>query len=141
MSWLGENVHIDPSLKQYLVFARKIYTENTPDKGEVNKDNLPGRWCKKHKTETAFPTTVNLAHINTDKETMIPIIHDPNKRAKKEVHWKNTPIAFMTTKTVQKGTTRHFSYIRKTAASMTRIPWVLCKPKFGHFIQATGQIA
>eukprot|EP00957_Ditylum_brightwellii_P162008 12334437-Ditylum_brightwellii.AAC.1 len=57
MSRLGENAHIDPLLKQYLVFARQIYMENTPDKGEVNKDNLPSRQCKRHKTETMFPTT------------------------------------------------------------------------------------
>eukprot|EP00957_Ditylum_brightwellii_P085935 6537808-Ditylum_brightwellii.AAC.1 len=72
---------------------------------------------------------------------MIPIIYNPNKGANKEINWKNTPIAFMTTKTVQKGTNRHFTYISKTASSMTKIPWMLCKPKSGHFIQAAEQIA
>eukprot|EP00957_Ditylum_brightwellii_P050544 3833126-Ditylum_brightwellii.AAC.1 len=112
-----------------------------PDKGEVNKDNLPGRRCKRHKTETTFPTTVNLAHISTDEGEMLPIIHDPHEEAKKDIKWKNTLIVFMTTKTVQKGTNRHFAYISETAASMTMIPWMLCEPKFGHFIQAAEQIA
>jgi hypothetical protein len=41
-SRLGEDVHIDPLLKDYLSFGRQLYTNNPTDKGEITPDNLPG---------------------------------------------------------------------------------------------------
>eukprot|EP00957_Ditylum_brightwellii_P165563 12603961-Ditylum_brightwellii.AAC.1 len=41
LSRLGEDVHIDLLMKHYLEFARQMYTQNTPPKGDVNQDNLP----------------------------------------------------------------------------------------------------
>eukprot|EP00957_Ditylum_brightwellii_P071944 5467852-Ditylum_brightwellii.AAC.1 len=60
-SRLGEDTHIDPLLKDYMQFARQMYAQHSPDKGEITSDNLPGR-CKKQRTNAVTEcTTVNLA--------------------------------------------------------------------------------
>ena len=46
-SRLNTNQHIDPLLKGYLEYARKLYTNNTPDTNEITPDNMPGRRKKR----------------------------------------------------------------------------------------------
>eukprot|EP00957_Ditylum_brightwellii_P208653 15358377-Ditylum_brightwellii.AAC.2 len=82
-------------------------------KGEVTKDNLPGRRFKKHKKKITTPITVNLAHIHIDKEEDLLMIHNPCNDAEKSTKGKTTSIVFMHTKTVQQGTNRNFTYISK----------------------------
>eukprot|EP00957_Ditylum_brightwellii_P015176 1143380-Ditylum_brightwellii.AAC.1 len=41
-SRLGENTYVDPLFKQYMLFARHMYAEETPDTWEITADNLPG---------------------------------------------------------------------------------------------------
>jgi hypothetical protein len=57
-SRLGENLHIDPLLKDYLSFGRQLYVNNPSDKGEVTPDNLPGRRIRPDtRRKTRLPST------------------------------------------------------------------------------------
>jgi hypothetical protein len=85
-SRLGEDVHIDPLLKDYLSFGRQLYVDHPADKGEVTPDNLPGcRKSKKVKQEDITSETVNLANLvfdtnskhNTVFEHHLPMELDP----------------------------------------------------------------
>jgi hypothetical protein len=83
-SRLGENLHIDPFLKDYLSFGRQLYVNNPSGKGEVTPDNLPGRRIKKTRYEEENLATVNLANIvfdNNSEELVfkhhLPIELDP----------------------------------------------------------------
>jgi hypothetical protein len=58
-SRIGANIHIDPLLKDYLSFARQLYTQHTPSQGEINQDSMPGRW-KKYKTNSNYWQTWQL---------------------------------------------------------------------------------
>ena len=51
MSYLNDDVEIDPLMKDYLSFARQSYIENPPADGSVTKDNLPGRRKKRDREE------------------------------------------------------------------------------------------
>jgi hypothetical protein len=50
-SRLGEDIHSDPLMTDYLSFQRQLYDDNAPAKGEVNDQNTPGRRSKKARIE------------------------------------------------------------------------------------------
>eukprot|EP00978_Attheya_sp_CCMP212_P039660 scaffold208320_cov39-Attheya_sp.AAC.1 len=52
MSRLGNDLRINPLLKDCLSFARQSYIDNPPAAGELSDQNMPGRRTKRTKTET-----------------------------------------------------------------------------------------
>ena len=68
-SRLGEDLHIDPLLKDYLSFARQQYVDNPTDGGEITPDNLPGRRkSKKSRSELPTEATINFANLVFDHQ-------------------------------------------------------------------------
>ena len=43
MSYLSDDLRIDPLLKDYLSFARQQYKKYPPQTGDINQQNMPGR--------------------------------------------------------------------------------------------------
>jgi hypothetical protein len=138
-SRLGEDIHIDPLLKDYLSFARQQYVDNPSDTGDVTPDNLPGRRkSKKPRSEETTQTTVNFANVVFDNSSNTPFEH--HLPIELEPTMTQVPIIFHTTTQVQTKSTHHF-YIGEVAQRLQSTSWILYEPKFGHFLQTSRQLA
>eukprot|EP00957_Ditylum_brightwellii_P180832 13776674-Ditylum_brightwellii.AAC.1 len=72
-------------------FARQMYVQHSPDKGEITSDNLSGH-CKKQKTNgVTESTTVNLAQVQLDWTENTPICHETEEECLNST-WSNTPV-------------------------------------------------
>jgi hypothetical protein len=106
-SRLGEDLHIDPLLKDYLSFARQQYVDNPTDKGDIKPDNLPGRRkSKKARSEPETQTTINFANLVFDRTNVCPPFehHLPSELAPT---MNQVPIVFHATTEVQPKSTHH----------------------------------
>jgi hypothetical protein len=140
-SRLGENLHIDPVLtKDYLSFGRQLYVNNLSDKGEVTPDNLPGRQIKKTRYEEENPATVNLANIVFDNN-LEELVFEHHLPIELHTTLNQIPIVFHSTMQVQPKSRHHFAYIGEIAQRLQSTSWILYNPKFGHFLQASRQLA
>jgi hypothetical protein len=71
-SRLGEDLHIDPLLKDYLSFRCQLYVDHPADRGEFTPDNLPScQKNKKSKQEDIHSETVNLANLVLDTTSIM----------------------------------------------------------------------
>jgi hypothetical protein len=140
-SRLGEDLHIDPLLKDYLSFARQQYVDNPSDKGEVTQDNLPGRRKNKQsRSEHTTEASVNFANLKFDgNDTTIPFEHHIPIELNPTMN--QVPIVFKTTNEVQPKSSHHFAYIGEVAQRLNSTSWILYEPKFGHLLQTSRQLA
>jgi hypothetical protein len=61
-SRLGEDIHIDPLLKDYLGFARQSYVDGPPASHPLDDSNMPGRRAKRSAPTVDYEETkVNFA--------------------------------------------------------------------------------
>eukprot|EP00957_Ditylum_brightwellii_P020735 1563213-Ditylum_brightwellii.AAC.1 len=113
-SRLGEEVHINPLMKHYLEFARQMYNKNTPQTGEVNQDNLPGRRKKKQRVEHESLTSINLAQVHFPAGEKAPIEHSVAIEIPRLTKGMNTPVVFLNVPQLQGHSTHHFSHVVDT---------------------------
>jgi hypothetical protein len=140
-SRLGEDLHIDPLLKDYLSFSRQIYTTHPADKGEITPDNLPGRRrTKKPKLDEYNPSTINLANIVLDGD-YDDVIFEHHLPTELDPTLKQVPIVFHSTTEVQPKSEQQFAYIGEIAQRLNSTSWMLYEPKFGHLLQSSRQLA
>ena len=137
LSRISEEVTIDPLLKDYLSFARQIYTDNTPPKDELTHQNTPGR--RKRKAEEIDPATktsgthyATLCHRDTDYR-IIDCGND-SSLCSQLIH---IPIQYSNDNTqinLERVNSNNHEYT--TAAAVTSsMYWVLSEPKFGHWLE------
>eukprot|EP00957_Ditylum_brightwellii_P201335 15325169-Ditylum_brightwellii.AAC.1 len=72
-------------------FARQMYAQHSPDKGEITSDNLPGRRKKQRTNAVTECNTVNLAQVQLDWTDNAPICHETEEECFKST-WSNTPV-------------------------------------------------
>ena len=64
MSYLADDITLDPLLKDYLSFARQMYVNHPPTEGEVNKDNMPGR--RKRRSSEEISCEEEFVNVNAN---------------------------------------------------------------------------
>ena len=137
LSRLSEEVNIDPLLKDYLSFARQIYTDNTPPTAEINHQNTPGRRKRKANTsDTTTPnTTSSLAQLNY-KDTDYKIIDNADNNTA-TFHISNVPIQYDTSEISHqfKSNNMNNQEFTTAAASTSQMYWILSEPKFGQWLE------
>jgi hypothetical protein len=137
-SRLGEDIHIDPLLKDYLGFARQSYVDGPPASNPLDDSNMPGRRAKRAAPPVDYEETeVNFARVGwNDKD--IGLTPPTNKYSRS---YSNFPIQICNSNTVQSASDKHFAYITKMAARLSRFNWCLSQPGHGHFIEASRNMA
>jgi hypothetical protein len=63
LSRLNQDTSIDPLLKDYLSFARQVYSDNVPANGNLNHENMPGRRKRKLNPVNDNTSTINFANL------------------------------------------------------------------------------
>jgi hypothetical protein len=135
-SRLGEDIHVDPLLKDYLSIARQAYIDNPPSTEPLGDQNMPGRRSKRTKMiqESLEPTAgLDLAQVIWENES-IDVTPPSNKLSRK---YANIPIQICETGKLQEPSKKHFSYITETAVRLSTFKWCLSQPGHGHFIEAS----
>ena len=68
LSRLNEETHCDPLIKDYMSFAREVYTDNKPPDGELQASNMPSRRSAKKKENIASTSLAILQYQDSDFE-------------------------------------------------------------------------
>jgi hypothetical protein len=132
-SRLGEDIHVDPLLKDYLAIARQAYINNPPSAEPLGDQNMPGRRSKRQKTNDEPVAGLNLVNVEWNQEP-INLTPSSNKIARQ---YSNVPVSICETKSVQQPSKKHFSYITETSVRLSTHKWALSQPGHGHFIEAS----
>jgi hypothetical protein len=138
-SRLGQDIHIDPLLKDYLAFARQAYFDGPPSSDPINDQNMPGRRAKRTKMDDTDRegAGINFAYVEWEDHT-IALTPPTNKDSRR---YSNVPIMICDTTKVQKTSDRNFSYITETALRLSKFQWCRSQPGHGHFIKASRSLA
>jgi hypothetical protein len=123
-SRLGEDLHIDPLLKDYLSFGRQLYVDHPSDKREINQDNLPGRRSKKPRIDEPSSATLHFANIQLDYESSNTVF-EHHLPAELDPQMTQVPIVFHSTSEVQPPSRHHFAYIGEVANQLHSSSWAL----------------
>ena len=140
-SRLGEDIHIDPLLKEYLGFARQSYVESPPASDPLNDQNMPGRRSKRSTKLNELDdseTQVNFARVEWETSDEIDLTPPSNQYSRR---YSNVPIDICNTGLVQAKSDMNFSYITETATRLSKFNWCLNQPGHGHFIEASQRMA
>eukprot|EP00978_Attheya_sp_CCMP212_P002453 scaffold5015_cov51-Attheya_sp.AAC.2 len=135
MSRLGEDLWIDPLLKDYLSIAQQLYTTSPPATGDISPDNMPSRRTKKSKIEPdEEPVCASVLRVINEFPSC-EIIAQQNPTPK----YHNIPVVFISELNFKPRSQRHFSYVVETALALKTRAWCLYRPQHGHFLQAARQ--
>ena len=133
-SRLGEDISIDPLLRDYLSFARQMFTTNPPSPDPLTEQNTPGRRAKIPRSE--IPTNMGASDINLAQVEFINEPTDltpPTNKYRRSI--SNYPVTICRSDTVQSPSKKNFSYITETAVNISRFRWCLSEPGHGHLIE------
>ena len=133
-SRLGEDIHVDPLLKDYLAIARQAYVNNPPSAEPLGEHNMPGRKSKRQKINEYPIGELNLANVEWSHDS-IDVTPTSNKIARQ---CSNIPVRICQTQSIQQQSKKHFSYITETAVRRSTFKWALSQPGHGHFIEASN---
>jgi hypothetical protein len=130
-SRLGQDIHIDLLLKDYLAFARLAYFDGSPSSDPINDQNMPGIRAKRTKMDDADRegAEINFAHVGWEDHT-IDLRPPTNKHSRR---YLNVPIMICDTTKVQETSDRNFSYITETALCLSKFQWCLSQPGHSRF--------
>jgi hypothetical protein len=143
-SRMGEDIHSNPLMSDYLSFQRQLYDDNAPDKGEVNDQNTPGRRSKKARfEEVAEPVdppnkaTIELANIDWHQQAPVDVTteHDVDRQL------LNLPIQFTETGVLQSASRLNFSFMATTTQLIHKFSWCIHQPGHGHFLEQSRHMA
>jgi hypothetical protein len=112
-SRLGEDIHSDPLMTDYLSFQRQLYDDNSPAKGEVNDQNTPGRCSKRpriaeDKDQAGSHNRATIDFTNIDWHSYAPVDITPEHEVDRQL--LNLPIQFMETGILQSASRLNFLY-------------------------------
>jgi hypothetical protein len=126
-SRLGEDIHIDPLLKDYLGFAQQSHVGGPPASDPLDNSNMPGRRAKRSAPTVDYEETeVNFARVEwNDKDIDLTPLTNKHSRSS-----SNFPTQICNSNTVQSASDKNFAYITETAARLSRFNWCLSQP--GH---------
>jgi hypothetical protein len=139
-SRLGQDIHIDPLLKDYLAFARQAYFDAPPSSDPINDQNMPGCRAKRTKMDDADRegAEINLAHVKWE-DHRIDLTPPTNKDSRR---YSNVLIIICDTTKVQEILDRNFSYITETTlVRLSKFQCCLSQPGHGHFIEASRSLS
>jgi hypothetical protein len=143
-SRLGEDIHSDPLMTDYLSFQRQLYDDNSPAKGEVNDQNTPGRRSKRPKiaedkdqADSHNRATIDFANINWHSHAPVDIA--PEHEVDRQL--LNLPIQFTETGILQSASRLNFSFMATTAQLLHKFSWCIHQPGHGHFLEQSRQMA
>jgi hypothetical protein len=139
-SRLGEDIHIDPLLKEYLGFARKSYVESPPSSDPLNDQNMPGRRARSTnlRENDVAEAQADFARVEWEGNDEIDLTPPSNKHSRS---YSNVPIDIYNTGVVQAKSDMNFSYITETALRLSKFNWCMNQPGHGHFIEASQRMA
>jgi hypothetical protein len=113
LSRLGEDIHIDPLLKDYLSFARQAYFDGPPSSDLLNDQNMPGRRAKRTKMDDTDQESAEINFARVEWEDQIIDITPPTNKDSRR--YSNAPIMICDAPEVQKASNKNFAYITETA--------------------------
>jgi hypothetical protein len=143
-SRLGEDIHTDPLMADYLPFQHQLYDDNAPAKGEVKYQNTPGRRSKRPRiseeedqADSPNCATINFANINW--HAYAPVDITPKHEVDRQL--LNLPIQFNETGILQSASRLNFSFMATTTQLLHKFSWCMHQPGHGHFLEQSRQMA
>jgi hypothetical protein len=143
-SRMGEDIHSNPLMTDYLSFQRQLYDDNAPAKGEVNDQNTPGRPSKKARLEQAAKqidtvTTAAIELANIDWHQQSPIDVTPANDVNRQL--LNLPIQFTETGVLQSASRLNFAFMATTTHLIHKFSWCMHQPDHGHFLEQSRNMS
>lgn len=136
LSRLNEDTSIDPLLRDYLAFARQMYTQHKPADDDITTDNLPGRRKKRSTVSSQDDTsTINFANLELESMHYNEMSSQPSDEKYEILQLSNVPIQYTESK-LSRGSSKlsYNHYCVSSAATLQFTSWVLNEPKFGHWL-------
>ena len=133
MSYLADDITLNPLMSDYVSYSRQLCIDHPPGKGDITKDNMPGRRKKRLNEEISEEeeanVDINFANLILNEDD--PINGCPQRNIINE--FENVPVVFHSRIDEKIVKAHKYSYLIESAHRISTFTWCLYNPQFGHF--------